>query len=143
MLSTLEECISSSLRFPQLPDFFHHLPSPPCLYLLLVSLSVSSFSFSTFRHFAPVSEWVTIRNARYYHIRRRRVPLSEVYSSISAVFRTACTNETERLCVRVVPERSRVGVGGIGVLPDDITRKGGRVLSEWPQHRDSRCAVWR
>jgi hypothetical protein len=77
-----------------------------------------------------MSEWVTIRNARYYHIRRRRVPLSEVYSSISAVFRIACTNEAERLSVGVVPEHSRVGVGGIGGLPDDITRKGGRVLSE-------------
>ena len=36
-----------------------------------------------------------------FSIGRRRVPLSEVYSSISENFHLACTGETEQSCVEV------------------------------------------
>ena len=44
---------------------------------------------------------MTIRNARNIYIRRRRVPLSEVYSSISENFHLAYTSGIEQPCVEV------------------------------------------
>ena len=46
-------------------------------------------------------QWVTIHNARNIYIRRRRVPLSEVYSSISENFHLAYTSGIEQSCVEV------------------------------------------
>ena len=51
------------------------------------------------------------------YIRRRRVPLSEIYYSMSEVFCIAYTDETERLDIKVVPGHCGVGVGGNGPLP--------------------------
>ena len=45
--------------------------------------------------------WVTIHNARNIYIRRRRVPLSEVYSSISENFHLVYTSGIEQSCVEV------------------------------------------
>ena len=46
-------------------------------------------------------QWVTIHNARNIYIRRRRVPLSEVYSSISENFHLVYTSGIEQSCVEV------------------------------------------
>ena len=48
-----------------------------------------------------VDYWVTVRKTRDIHIRRRRVPLSEVYSSISENFHLMHTNGTGQSCVKV------------------------------------------
>ena len=53
-----------------------------------------------FRH-SKLTYWVTIHNARDIYIRRRRVPLSEVYSSISENFHLAHTGGIEQSCVKV------------------------------------------
>jgi hypothetical protein len=69
---------------------------------------------------------VTIRNARHYHIRRRRVPSAEGYFLISANLRVVYTNENEELGVEMVPARGGVEVTGIAALP---APEVGRVLS--------------
>jgi hypothetical protein len=46
---------------------------------------------------------VTIRSAIYYRIHRRRVPLAEIYSSISANLHVAYTDENEESGVEMVP----------------------------------------
>jgi hypothetical protein len=73
---------------------------------------------------------VTIHNTRSYYIRRRRVPLAEGYSLISENLHIAYANETEQSSVEVTPAPSGVEVDGIIVLPDPVTWKIGRVLSE-------------
>ena len=45
--------------------------------------------------------WVTIHNTGNIYIRCRRVPLSEVYSSISENFHLAYTSGIEQSCVEV------------------------------------------
>ena len=62
-------------------------------------------------------DWVTVPRTRDMYIRRRRVPLSEIYYSMSKVFCIAYTDETERLDTKVVPGHWGVGVGGNGPLP--------------------------
>ena len=61
---------------------------------------------------------MTIRNARYYHIRRRRVPPAENYSSISENFHTTYVDETEESSIKVAQVYGRVEAGEIAVLPD-------------------------
>ena len=70
---------------------------------------------------------MTIHNTRYYYIRRRRVPLVEVYSSISENLRIAHADETEQLSVEVIPAPGGVVVDGTVVLPDPVIREIGRV----------------
>ena len=48
-----------------------------------------------------VTHWVTVRMARDIYIRRRRVPLSEIFPSISENFHLAHTNGTGQSCVEV------------------------------------------
>ena len=48
-----------------------------------------------------IGQWVTVRKTRDMHIRRRRVPLSEVYSSISENFHLMYTNGTGQSYVEV------------------------------------------
>ena len=92
-----------------------HALLPPRLSLVLVyspfhfycfSLSLyANFPCSCFDCLQPFdvtsSQWVTIHNARSIYIRRRRVPLSEVYSLISENFHLAFTSEIEQSCVEV------------------------------------------
>jgi hypothetical protein len=73
-------------------------------------------------------EWVTIHNTRYYHIRCRRVPLAEGYSSISENLHIAYANKTEQLSVEVTPAPSGVEVDRIVVLPGPVIRKIGQAL---------------
>ena len=47
------------------------------------------------------SHWVTVCKTRDIYIRHRRVPLSEVYSSISVNFHLVHTNGTGQSCVEV------------------------------------------
>jgi hypothetical protein len=79
--------------------------------------------------FSP-THWVTIHNTRYYHIRRRRVPLAEGYPLISENLHIAYANETEQLSVKVTPPPSEVEVDGIVVLPNPVIWRIGRALSE-------------
>ena len=76
---------------------------------------------------------VTIRNARYYHIHRRRVSPAEVYSSISENFRIVYTNETEQSSLEMISAYGGVEVGEIVTLPEPETWKVGRLSSETTQ----------
>ena len=67
---------------------------------------------------------MTIRKARNFSKRRRRVPVAEVYSIIPGNFRTAYANGTGQSGVEVVPTHDRVEVDGVTVPPDPIFRKG-------------------
>ena len=81
---------------------------------------------------------MTIHNTRYYHICRRRVPLAEVYSSISKNFRIACTNETGQSSIEATRTHSRVEEDKINPLPDPVTWRVGRCSSEMalaPRHQ--------
>lgn len=77
-----------------------------------------------------MSEWVTIRNIRYDHIRRRWVPLTEVYSLITANFRIACTNETEQSSLEMIPACGGVEVDEMVTLPGPETWKVCQLSSE-------------
>jgi hypothetical protein len=73
---------------------------------------------------------VTIRKVIYYRIHRRRVPLAEIYSSISANLRVAYADETEELGVEMAPAQGGVEVVGIAAFPDPEIRRIGRALSK-------------
>jgi hypothetical protein len=73
---------------------------------------------------------VTIRSAIYYHIHRRRVPLAEIYSSISANLHVVYADENEDLGVEMVPAWGGAEVAGIAAFPDPEIRSIGRVLSK-------------
>ena len=67
--------------------------------------------------FIEMGDWVTIRKTRNPYIRRSRVPLPGIYSSISEAFRIVYADETEVLGVKVVSALGGVEVGWIPVLP--------------------------
>ena len=73
---------------------------------------------------------MTVRKTRDIYIRCRRVPLSEVYSSISENFHLLHTNGTGQSCVEVNAivqyGRSRT----ITVPPDPVTWRAGRLSSK-------------
>ena len=73
---------------------------------------------------------MTIRNARRYRIRRRRVPLAGVHCSISESSHLAYIDETGQSSVEVTPVCAGIEVGGIAVLPDPAIWKAGWVLGE-------------
>ena len=73
---------------------------------------------------------MTIRNAIYYRIHRRRVPLAEIYSSVSANSHVAYIDENEESGVEVVPAQGGVGIAGIAALPDIEIRRTDRVSSK-------------
>jgi hypothetical protein len=73
---------------------------------------------------------VTIRSTIYYHIHRRRVPLAEIYSSISANLHVAYADENEELGVEMVPAWGGAEVAGIAAFPDPEIRSIGWVLSK-------------
>ena len=77
-----------------------------------------------------MSEWVTIRNIRYDHIRRRWVPLTEVYSTITANFRIACTNEIEQSSLEMIPAYDGVEADETVALLEPETWKVGQLSSE-------------
>ena len=91
-------------------------------------VSIFFLFFQLTRHRAD--KRVTIHNTRYYHICRRRVPLAEVYSSISKNFRIACTNETGQSGIEATRVHSRVEEDKLNPLPDPITWRVGRCSSE-------------
>jgi hypothetical protein len=73
---------------------------------------------------------VTIRSTIYYHIHRRRVPLAEIYSSISASLHVTYTDENEELGAEMAPARGGAEVAGVAAFPDPNIRRIGRVLSK-------------
>ena len=60
---------------------------------------------------------MTVHKTRNTHIRHSRVPLPEIYSSISEAFRPAYADETETPDVEAVPGLGGAEVGWIAVLP--------------------------
>ena len=68
---------------------------------------------------------MTIHKVIYYRIHRRRVPLTEIYSSISANLHVMYTEENEELGVRMVPARGGVEVAGIAAFPNPEIRRIG------------------
>ena len=77
---------------------------PEVLEIAGMRWKVSVYAFCNYRSTClsiQRSDWVTIHNARNIYIRRRRVPLSEVYSSISENFHLAYTSGIEQSCVEV------------------------------------------
>ena len=63
-------------------------------------------------------KWVTVHKTRDIYIRHSRVPLPEIYSSLSEAFHKAYTNETaEAPGVEAVPAPGGVEVCWIAVLP--------------------------
>ena len=62
--------------------------------------------------------WVTVHKTRDIYIRHSRVPLPEIYSSLSEVFHKAYADETEVPGVEAVAALGGVEVCWIAVLPD-------------------------
>ena len=60
---------------------------------------------------------MTVRKTRDMYIRRRRVPLAEVYYSISRNLSTGWTSEAGELGVGVTLACGGVEVGGVVILP--------------------------
>ena len=64
-----------------------------------------------------MSHWVTVPRTRDLNIRRRRVPLAEIYCSISENFHIVYTDKTGELSVGVTPACGGVEVGGVATPP--------------------------
>ena len=60
---------------------------------------------------------MTVPRTRDLNIRRRRVPLAEIYCSTSENFRIVYTNKTGESSVRVTPACGGVEVDGAATLP--------------------------
>ena len=67
-----------------------------------------------------MSGWVTIHMTRNIYIRRSRVPLPKIHSSVFEATRIAYADETEVSDVEVVSALGGVEVGWITVLPAPI-----------------------
>ena len=70
------------------------------------------------------TQWVTVPRTRDLNIRRRRVPLAEIYCSISENFHIVYMNKTGEPSVRVTPACSGVEVGGVATLPAPRSLEG-------------------
>ena len=68
--------------------------------------------------------WVTAYKTRGLNIRRRRVPLAEIYCSISENFHIVYTNKTGELSVGMTPACGGVEVGGVVTLPAPHSLEG-------------------
>ena len=75
-------------------------------------------------------KWITVRKTRDIYIRRRRVLLSEVYSSISENFHLVHTNGTGQSCVEVNASVQYDWSRTITVLPDPVTWRADRLSSK-------------
>jgi len=64
-----------------------------------------------------MSDWVTVPRTRDIYIRRRRVPLAEVYCSVSENFPLVWTNENRELSVEAIPACGTAEVGEFATLP--------------------------
>ena len=76
------------------------------------------------------SHWVTVPRTRDIYIRCRRVPLAEVYCSVSENFPLVWTNENRELSVEVIPACGAAEVGEFSTLPAAVARKIGRLSNE-------------
>jgi len=71
---------------------------------------------------SPVSQcrslrdWVTVPRTRDIYIRCTRVPLAEVYCSVSEKFPLVWTNENRELSVEVIPACGAAGVNEFATL---------------------------
>jgi len=61
--------------------------------------------------------WVTVPRTRDIYICCRRVPLAEVYCSVSENFTLVWTNENRELSVEVIPACGAAGVGEFATIP--------------------------
>jgi len=61
--------------------------------------------------------WVTVHKTRDINIHRRRVPLAEVYCSVSENFPLVWTNENRELSVEATPACGAAEVGEFATLP--------------------------
>ena len=75
-------------------------------------------------------KWITVRKTRDIYIRRRRVLLSEVYSSISENFHLVHTNGTGQSYVEVNASVQYDWSRTITVLPDPVTWRADRLSSK-------------
>ena len=73
---------------------------------------------------------MTICSAIYYHIHRRRVPLAEIYSSISANLHVVYADENEESGIEMVPAQGGAEVAGIAAFPDPEIHSIGWVLGK-------------
>jgi len=73
---------------------------------------------------------VTVRKTKGIYIRRRRVPLAEVYCSISEKFLIVYANEIGQSSVEVMLAYGGVEVGEVATLPTAIVRKVGWASNE-------------
>ena len=87
---------------------------------------------------------MTVPRTRDIYIRHRRVPLAEVYCSVSEnPPPPSCEPTKTELSVEVTPAYGAVEVGGFATLPAPVVFGAGWDLSEKAKAPDSRCAVWR
>jgi len=84
---------------------------------------------------------MTIRNTRNMHIRSSRVPLAEVYFSMSEALRTAWADEIESSSIEMTPAPCGLEVCGVTDRPGPGNSEGRPVFKR--DDSDSRCAVWR
>ena len=84
--------------------------------------------------------WVTVPRTGDIYIRCRRVPLAEVYCSVSENFPLVWTNQNRELSVELIPACGAAEVGEFAALP---ALGAGWDSSEKAKTLDSRCAVWR
>jgi len=97
---------------------------------------------NAFRILISVSHWVTVPRTRDIYIRRRRVPLAEVYCSVSENFPLVWTNKNRELSVEVIPACGTAEVGEFATLSASVALGVGWDSSEKAKAPDSRCAVW-
>ena len=73
---------------------------------------------------------MTVRKTKDVYIRRRRVPLAEVYCTISEDFRIVYAGEIGQSSVEVILACGGVGVGGVATLPAPVVWRVGWALNE-------------
>jgi hypothetical protein len=87
--------------------------------------------------------WVTIHNARHYPKRYRRVPLTEVYSSISENPAPCTPVKQHSQAFKKCQFTIWIRYVRLECFPAHITQGVGAFRAKWPWLRDSRCAVWK
>jgi len=86
---------------------------------------------------------VTVPRTSDIHIRRRMVPLAEVYCSIPENFPIAWTDKTGELSVEMTQAYGVAEVGEFSFLPAPCSLGAGWDSSKKAKAPDSRSAVWR
>ena len=90
---------------------------PLQIYLKRLCLVSANLLMNQHKFWCP-QHWATVRKPRNIYIHYGRVPLPEIYFSISEAFRPA--GETEASDIEVTPALGRVEVRGVGRFSSEM-----------------------